>query len=138
MEVLTVRLPDAGTAGKALIVLLLLLMVIHVLLLFRVIPYEIVWGGNVKNVSQLYTFEISALAINALFLAIVAIRLDLIGAPRLKRAAGIGMWVIFAYFGMNVIGNLTSGVSWEKMLFAPLSILLALLSLRVATAREAP
>lgn len=131
-------LPDAGTAGRVLIGLLVLLMVIHVLLLLEVIPYDIVWGGNVKSVSQLYTFEISALLVSAIFLVIVAIRLDLIKAPKLRRAAGIGMWVVFAYFGMNVIGNFTSGVSWEKMLFGPLSAVLALLSLRVAASREAP
>ena len=132
------KLPSAGIAGRILMGLLALLMVMHVLILAQVIPYDVVWGGNIKDESQLYVFEISALVINGLFLLITAIKLGHIRAPRLNRAASIGMWITFAYFAMNIIGNLSSGVSWEKLLFAPLSIVLALLSLRVAIHQESP
>ncbi|MGD8627799.1 MAG: hypothetical protein PVH52_01830 [bacterium] len=132
------RLPDAAIAGKVLMGLLALLIVMHVLLLARVIPYDVVWGGNITDESQFYVFEISALILNALFLLIAAIKLGYMGAPRLKRAADIGIWIVFAYFAMNIIGNLTAKSSWEKVIFIPLSIVLALLSLRVAAHREAP
>jgi len=132
------NLPNVGVAGKILMGLLVLLMVMHVLILARVIPYEVVWGGSIKDETQLYVFEISALILNGLFLIITAINLGHIRAPKLNRVADIGMWMVFAYFAMNIIGNLNSGVSWEKLLFAPLSIVLALLSLRVAVHRESP
>ena len=134
----SMKLPDVVIVGKILMGLLVLLMVMHVLILARVIPYEVVWGGSIKDETQLYVFEISALIINGLFFIITAIKLGHIRAPGLWRVADIGMWIVFAYFAMNVIGNLSSGVSWEKLLFAPLSIVLALLSLRVAVHRESP
>ena len=130
------RLPDAGTAGKILMGLLALLMVMHVLLLMRLIPYEVVWGGNIKDESHLNFFEISALLITGIFLVIVAIKLGYIKAPRLNRVANIGVWIVFAYFSMNIIGNLTSETSWEKLIFIPLSAILAALALRVATQNE--
>jgi len=132
------KLPDVGIVGKILMGLLVLLMVMHVLILARVIPYDVVWGGNIKDESQLNVFETSALVITAVFLVVVAIKLDYIEVPKLKRAADLGMWVVFAYFGMNIIGNVTSEVSWEKLIFIPLSVVLALLSLRVAAHRESP
>jgi hypothetical protein len=132
------RLPSGATAGKILMSLLVLLLLMHVLILARVIPYDVIWGGNIKDESQLYVFEISALVINGLFLLITAIKLGYVTASKLNRAASIGMWITFAYFAMNTIGNLSSGVSWEKLLFAPLSIVLALLSLRVAAHRQTP
>ncbi len=123
-------------AGKVLMGLLALLIVMHVLLLARVIPYEVVWGGNIKDESQLNVFETTALIITAIFLIVVAIKLGYIEAPRLKRAADLGMWIVFAYFAMNIIGNLTSEVSWERLIFIPLSAVVALLSLRVAAQNE--
>ncbi len=123
-------------AGKVLMGLLALLIVMHVLLLARVIPYEVVWGGNIKDESQLNVFETTALIITGIFLVIVGIKLGYIEAPRLKRAADLGMWIVFAYFAMNIIGNLTSEVSWERLIFIPLSAVVALLSLRVAAQNE--
>lgn len=127
------RLPDAATAGKVLMVLLALLIVMHILLLLRVIPYDLVWGGNIEEASLLVVYETSALVITGIFLLVVALKLGYLEVPRLRRAANISMWVVFAYFAMNIISNLTSGVTWEKVIFIPISIVLALLSLRVAT-----
>jgi len=132
------KLPNVGIVGKTLMALLALLMVMHVLILARVIPYEAVWGGNIKDESHLDFFEVSALIITAVFLLVVAIKLDYVKTPGLKRVGDIGVWVVFAYFAMNIITNLTSEVSWEKLIFIPLSIVLALLSLRVAVDRESP
>jgi hypothetical protein len=131
-------LPSAAMSGKILMVLLALLMVMHVLLLARVIPYDVVWGGNIKDEAQLYVFEIGALLLNGLFLLITAIRIGYIRAPKLNRAASIGMWITFTYFAMNIISNLTAESSWEKAIFIPVTIIITLLSLRVAVHQEAP
>jgi hypothetical protein len=132
------KLPNVVSTGRVLMLLLALLMVMHVLLLARVIPYDVVWGGNIKDESQFYVFEITALVLSALFLLIAAIKLGYIRAPGLRRAADIGMWIVFAYFAMNIITNLTARSSWEKAIFIPVTIIVTLLSLRVAVHRETP
>jgi hypothetical protein len=53
-------------------------------------------------------------------------------ADKFKKVSAIGIWVVFAYFVLNAVGNFTSGVSAENFLFGPLTVVLALLSLRVA------
>jgi hypothetical protein len=126
---------DARLAGMILIVLMILLLVMHVLILAGFLPYDIVWGGQIDDPSSVVGYEAAALIIMFVFLAIVALRLGYIKADRLKRVAGIGMWIVFAYFVFNSVANFASAVSMENLIFGPISIAMALLSLRVAVSR---
>jgi len=40
--------------------------------------------------------------------------------------------VICAYFGFNIVGNLASGVTTEKLIFTPITIILTILLIRLA------
>jgi hypothetical protein len=53
-------------------------------------------------------------------------------APRLGKVVHVGMWLVFAYFTLNIIGNLASSSSIEKLVFTPISIVLAVFAWRVA------
>ena len=123
-------------AGKILTVLLMLLIVMHLLALLRVLPYEVVCGGRIEDASSLAAYETNALIITVLFLVIVSIKVGYIKADRLRRVADVGMWIVFAYFAMNIVSNLASGVSLEKLVFVPIWVILALLSLRVAVEQQ--
>lgn len=122
-------------AGGILTALMILLTVMHVLILFRVLPYDMVWGGQIKDEASAVPYETGALVVMLIFLAVVAIRVGYVGADRLKRSAAVGMWVVFAYFVLNAVGNFASAVSLENLVFGPVTIVLALLSLRVAIER---
>jgi hypothetical protein len=45
------------------------------------------------------------------------------------------LWIIFAYLLLNTAGNLASSSSLEKLLFTPITIVAALLVLRLAVGR---
>jgi hypothetical protein len=126
-KVLSVRL-----AGGIAIGLLALLAIVHVLVLSHVIPYEMVWAGRISNESSLIAYETIALVVTLIFLGIVIMRSGYVIADKFKKVSAIGIWVVFAYFVLNAVGNFTSGVSAENFLFGPLTVVLALLSLRVA------
>ncbi len=68
------RLLSGKLAGEVLLVSMILLLLMHVLVLLRVIPYEIVWGGQIKDASSLYAYEAVAIMITLLFVAIAAIK----------------------------------------------------------------
>ena len=125
----------ARQAGTVLLVLMILLLIMHVLILFRVLPYDMVWGGRIEDEASVVPYEAAALVVMSLFLSVVAIKTGYLKADRLRRAAGIGMWVVFGYFILNTVGNFASAVWLENLIFGPLSIVLALLSLRVALER---
>jgi hypothetical protein len=44
----------------------------------------------------------------------------------------IGVWLVFAFLLLNTLGNLASGVSFENLIAAPITIILALCALRLA------
>lgn len=127
------KLISARVAGNILLVSLGLLALFHVLVLLQVVPADIVWGGQIGDSSaSLLTLEVIALLVTALFAAIVAAKLGYVMAGRFRRATNVGVWLIFAYLLLNTIGNLASGVSFEKLILAPITLLLALCAFRLA------
>ena len=122
-------------AGNILMICMALLAVVHLLILFRVIPYEIVWGGQIQDASSLLLFETVALVVTLLFAMVIALKIGYIRAGRLQIVANIGMWIIFMYFVLNTLGNIASSVSIENLVFAPITVILSLLALRLAVER---
>jgi hypothetical protein len=103
------------------------------MVLLRVIPADIVWGGQIKGVpSNLITLEGVALLVTAVFLLIVAAKMGYVQAGKWSAVINVGVWLIFAYLLLNTLGNLASGITLEKLLFTPLTIFLALCALRLA------
>ena len=108
--------------------------VFHVLVVVGVVPYGMVWGGRLHDRSQMLAFEAVSLSITLLMLAAVAVQAGYvrIGVPRW--AMTVVFSLMFLLFLANTAGNLVSKNELEKLLFTPLTLLLALLSLRVAVA----
>jgi hypothetical protein len=127
------KLISAKLAGNILLFSLGLLFLFHILVLLKVIPAEIVWGGQIKGVpANLVTLETGALFVTAIFILIVAAKTGYLQAGKVSGAVNIGVWLIFVYLLLNTLGNLASGISFEKLLFAPITIFLALCALRLA------
>ena len=132
------RIITAKLAGRLLVLTLILLTVFHVLVLLKIVPSDIIWGGQIADSdTSLLTLELISLAVTLFFLVIAAARMGWIVSTtnvsgRIVRG---GLWIMCVYFVLNTLGNLASGVSIENLVFAPISILLAVLSLRLAIER---
>jgi len=127
------QMSRARTGGVALLVILGALAVFHILMLFGALPGEIAWGGQAAgSPGTLRILETVGLVVTLLFAAAVAAKAGLIGGPVLRRPAGIAMWVVFAYFVLNALGNLASMSGVERAVFTPVSLVAALLALRLA------
>lgn len=123
----------AQLAGIILLAAFGLLFIFHILVLFRIFPADIVWGGQIRDVqANLITLESIALIVTLLFILIIAARLGYIRAGRLSGLVNLGVWLLFAFLALNTLGNLVSGVTFESLFAAPLTILLALCALRLA------
>ncbi|MDZ7357750.1 MAG: hypothetical protein ONB33_09115 [candidate division KSB1 bacterium] len=120
-------------AGQLLIIFLSLLIVLHLFVLVKIVPPNFVWGGNIGgSLTRLYILEAISLLMTLIFLFIVIAKLRYSHWSRLNRLINIAIWIMFAYFVLNFIGNLASGVAVEKLIFAPITLLLALLTGRLA------
>jgi hypothetical protein len=120
-------------AATALLVILGALAIFHVLMLAGALPSDIAWGGQAADAPQtLRTLEVVGLVVTVLFAAALAAKAGFIGSARVRGPARIGMWIMFGYFVLNVIGNLASTSGVERAIFTPVSVVVALLALRMA------
>ncbi len=112
------------------------LLVLHVVLLVGAglmshLPIGVVWGGRLTSRSQLVFFETVALVITSAFLGLTLIHARVISLASLETLSSYSMWVLAAFFALNVAGNLTAPSKFEKAQ----TVVAALLS--VATLRLA-
>jgi hypothetical protein len=127
------KLIGTRTAANILLFALGVLAIFHLLVLLGLLPADIVWGGRAGDSSpNIFILELAGLIVTLLFAAVVAAKAGYVEAPISSRAIGIGMWVVFGYFLLNIVGNLSSVSTMERALFTPLSVILALAALRVA------
>jgi hypothetical protein len=98
-----------------------------------VIPPDIVWGGMIQSgQANLVTLEVIALVVTLLFMLIIAAKIGYVQAGRFSGVVNIGVWLIFAFLLLNTLGNLASGISFENLVFAPITIILAFCAFRLA------
>ena len=120
-------------AGNITLIILTLLLLLHVLILLKFIPSDFVWGGQLNDdQSNKFTLEIIALIVTIIFIYLAAAKTGYIKIPKLKLMIDIGIWFMFAYFILNMIGNLASNITVEKLLFTPVTIILSLCTFRLA------
>ncbi|MCB0372533.1 MAG: hypothetical protein KDD31_05965 [Muricauda sp.] len=119
-------------AGNLLLILLSLLAVFHVLVILDLFPYGQTWGGSIEDQSQVIIYEGFSIVSTLIFMLIVAIKLNYLKIKKLKKAADIGIWVMGIFFTLSFIGNLTSKGELERTFFIPISIVLVLLTFRLA------
>jgi hypothetical protein len=127
---------SAKLAGNILLAAFGLLLIFHILVLLGIIPADIVWGGMIQDAqSNLVTLEVIALLVTGLFMLIIAAKLGYMQAGKLSGIVNIGVWLIFVFLLLNTLGNLASGVSFENLVFAPITIILAFCAFRLAIER---
>jgi hypothetical protein len=119
-------------AGKITITIIVLLIIFHILVLLGVVPSDIVWGGKAGDKALLIKLEIFSLVTSFIFLGIVLLKVNQDKFVKYKNAINYAVIIICAYFGFNIVGNLASGVTIEKLIFTPITIILTLLLIRLA------
>lgn len=127
------KLISTKLAGNLLLGSLGLLAVFHILVLLRVLPADIVWGGTIQNsTTSLFPLEMISLLVTLLFAVVIAAKTGYIKAFRFQTAVNIGVWVVFAILLLSMAANFASGVAFENLIFAPIAVLLAFCAYRLA------
>jgi hypothetical protein len=127
------KLISVKLAGNILLILFCALIVFHILIIFNLLPSGMVWGGQAGNSSaSLRTLEVISLVITILFTVVIAAKVGYVKADGFAGAINVFVWIIFAYLLLNTAGNLASSSSTEKLIFTPITVIAALLTLRLA------
>lgn len=119
-------------AVNAILTILSLMLLFHILILTRIIPFGNVWGGRIESVSQMYFLETVALIITLFMTWISAIRGGYLKQVFSRKTIHVLLWIFAAYFALNTIGNMASTSFFEKIVFTPLALFCALMFYRMA------
>lgn len=126
-------------AANTLLTIFALLGIFHLLMLFNLLPENIVWGGGaVGSNTNFRLLETISLVVTLIYGVIVAVRVGYLSLHRFKRTITALLWFMFAYLLFNTVGNLASSSSTERWVLTPVTILAALLVLRLLLIKKIP
>lgn len=123
-----------STAQWGLLILLSLFLVLHFIILIKIIPYNLVWGGRLKSDKEMYRFEIFSILINSLFVIVILMQMSFLTIDIPKKVITYSLWLMTGLFLLNTLGNAISKNKLEKRLFTPVTLLLGIFSLTLALA----
>ena len=98
----------------------------HICIIAKVIPYGIAWGGRLTNDTEMYVFETISIFINVFLSWILLMEGNFIKFKFSSKTIHIILWVFFGLFLLNTIGNIFAKTNFEKF-FAVLTGLSAIL-----------
>ncbi|MBK5278893.1 MAG: hypothetical protein JJE09_08520 [Bacteroidia bacterium] len=101
------------------------------IVIFNYVPIDFLWGGRMETRNQLLGFEFISLIVMAFCILIVLIHSERIRIPKLKNVVQIALWILFAMFVLNTLGNIIAKTMFEKFL-AVVTAILSILCLRLA------
>lgn len=126
------KLISPQLAVNTAIIILGLLALFHILILLGVLPNSFVWGAKTTDAAEIAKLETVALIMTLFFLAFFLLKKYLMNKGSSQKVINIFMWVMFIWFTFIIIGNILSSSTIEKLIFIPVSIILSLVSLRLA------
>lgn len=116
---------------KIMLGLLTAVMLFHILVLFRIIPYEIVWAGKLNSVNDMYTFESMSILINSILITTLLLKGKYLKLQIPEKIINGILWFFVILFTLNTVGNLLAKTNFEKAVFAPLTFLSAILLFKI-------
>src|SRR5687767_5019068 len=112
------------------------IVIFHFLIIAGIIPFEIVWGGRLKNQTEMLQFESISIALNLVMLTLVAIKIGLLKINLKPNFLKVSFWLMAVLFALNTLGNLLAVNTLETLIFTPLTFILAVFSFRLAISTE--
>lgn len=113
-----IRFAEIGLVGVLVIMLL-----IHLGILLKWIPYTIVWGGRLKTDQEMYLFEGVSVLMTGGFLWLALEESGIVSGFMSENIRSYIMWGMAVMFLMSLLGSITSKNKTEKWLFSPLAFL---------------
>ena len=102
------------TQIKVLVGLLIVVIIFHLSIIAKLIPYEIAWGGRLQNDSEMYVFEIISISINFFLGFVLLMKGEFIKSYFRQNTINNILWIYLVLFVLNTIGNIFSKTNFEK------------------------
>ena len=112
---------NSKTAIKIMLCLVAAIMLFHLSIILKIVPYEITWGGRLTTDSEMYVFEMLSILINLILGLTLLIKGSYIKQIVSLKIVTIILWIFLILFGLNTIGNVFAKTNFEKI-FAVLTL----------------
>lgn len=110
--------------------------IFHTIIISGAVPFSIVWGGRLETWEQMIVFESISILLNSIFLIVIALDSKYIKLPIPRRVVKISIWIMAVIFSLNTIGNIFSLNSTETTVFTPVTLVIAVCCIILASSRE--
>jgi hypothetical protein len=107
----------------------------HLCIIAKIIPYNITWGGRLQNDNEMYVFETISILINLFLCWIILMKSNLVKYRFPNKVVNVILWIFFVIFVLNTIGNIFAKTFFEKQ-FAFLTGAFSILLLIILKKKE--
>jgi hypothetical protein len=94
--------------------LLFLIILFHLCIITKIIPYNITWGGRLQNDTEMYVFETISILINIFLCWVLLMKGNFVTYKFPNKVLNVILWSFFAIFILNTIGNIFAKTLFEK------------------------
>ena len=89
------------------------------------------WGGRLNSVEDMQVFELISIGVNLLLIALVLTKAKFIFQSAPTRLITVMLSLYVGIFVLNSIGNLNAVTNLEVLIATPITVLLAVLCIRI-------
>lgn len=114
------------TATKIILFILAATVAFHLLIVVKVIPYHIAWGGRLQSDQDMYAFETVSILVNIFLTLVLCIKANYLKLNVPNKLINVILWCFLILFLLNTIGNIIAVTAFEKS-FALVTLALAYL-----------
>jgi hypothetical protein len=101
-------------AIKIMLWLLIAVMLFHLSIILKIVPYEITWGGRIKNDSEMYVFETISLVFTLSLFAALLVKGKYLREFVPMKVVNLILRCFLILFGLNTVGNILAETNFEK------------------------
>lgn len=112
------------------------LVMVHLLILTAVIPYDQVWAGRINSVEEMRAFETVSILVIVFMLIILTVKYQHLRKGKSNKVIDVLIWVFAGYFLLNAIGNLFSESKLELIVGTILTLTSAALCFVIAKKKQ--
>jgi len=114
------------TSIKILLTFLIAVILFHLSVIAKFVPYDFAWGGRLQNDSEMYIYESISILIIFFLGLVLLMRGDYLEFRFKNKTINIILWIFLGLFLLNTIGNIFAKTNIEKS-FAVLTFLFVIL-----------
>jgi membrane protease YdiL (CAAX protease family) len=115
----------------------LLVILFHVAVLLRLLPYEVVWGGKLQSDEQMYRFEGLSPLLNLLLIGLLLLKRRNLRQGYRQRWLDWTLGGFGVLFALNTVGNLMAESCVEQIAFTALTLVTSVLIFSILRAKTA-